>query len=431
MFKEADRALSTHFLSTLTGLTTLRAFNLLTQNLTLNNHLLDRSQRPAYLLTMIQQWLTLVLNLVIAVLAIILVTLVTRLRASSSFTGVGLVSLMSFGEMLSSVVRSWTQLETSIGAVSRLKSFSENVESENLPGEVEVPTEEWPQYGRIEIDRVSARYSGNSRAHVDGDGEKHGQSLALHDIKVSIKSGEKVAVCGRTGSGKSSLVKLLLRLLEPLSSTNHSISIDNLPLHLVNRPTLRSRLIAVPQTSFFLPDGSSFRSNIDPYDSALKTECEDVLKVVGLWDVVSSRGGLEASMDADVLSQGQKQLFSLARAVLRARVKARKCQNEASTPSEKAKDPIRGILLLDEVSSSVDAETDSVMQRIIWSEFRAYTVIAVAHRLESILDFDRVLVMDGGSTVEEGNPRILSGEEGSRFGDLCKISRQSYVRTRA
>ena len=431
MSKEADRALSTHFLSTIAGLTTLRAFSLLPQYLTLNNQFLDSSQRPAYLLAMIQQWLTLVLNLVMAILATVLVTLVTRLRASSSFTGVGLVSLMSLGEMLSSVVRSWTQLETSIGAVSRLKSFSENVESENLPGEVEKPTEEWPRYGRIEIDGVSARYSGKPKAHADGDEEKIDRSLALRNIKVSIKSGEKVAVCGRTGSGKSSLIKLLLRLLEPLTSANHSVSIDSLPLHLVHRSTLRSRLIAIPQTPFFLPDGSSFRVNIDPYDSAEEAECENVIKLVGLWDVVSSRGGLGVPMDADVLSQGQKQLFSLARAVLRARVKARKCQTGANTLSGNGKDTPRGILLLDEVSSSVDAETDRVMQRIIWSEFRAYTVVAVAHRLETILDFDRVILIAGGSVVEEGNPRILSEEEGSRFGELCKMSRHGYAHASA
>src|SRR4051812_28498827 len=107
---------------------------------------------------MIQQWLTLTLNLTVAVVAVILVTLATQLRMSSGFTGVGLVSLMSFGEMLSSIVRSWTQLETSIGAVSRLKSFIETLKSENLLEETEMPPEEWPQKGAIEINGVSASY---------------------------------------------------------------------------------------------------------------------------------------------------------------------------------------------------------------------------------------------------------------------------------
>ena len=110
-----------------------------------------------------------------------------------------------------------------------------------------MPSAEWPRYGRIEVDGVSAGYGGKPEAHVHGKGEKHGQWLALNNIKVSIASGEKVGVCGRTGSGKAFLLLLLfLSLLEPLNSTNHSLSIDSLPLRLIDRPTPRSRLIAVP-----------------------------------------------------------------------------------------------------------------------------------------------------------------------------------------
>ena len=137
-----------------------------------------------------------------------------------------------------------------------------------------MPSEKW---GRIEVDGVSAGYGGKPEAHVYGNGEKHGQSLALNIIKVSIASGEKVGVCGQTGSGKASLLLLFLGLLEPLNPTNHSVSIDSLPLRLINRPMLRSRLIAVPQTPFLLPDGHSFRENLDPYDGAEEAECEDVL----------------------------------------------------------------------------------------------------------------------------------------------------------
>ena len=424
--EDADTIPSAQFLSTLTGLATLRAFAWLPQILTLNHHLLETSQRPAYLLPLMQQWLRLVLNLVVAIIAIMLVTLATQLRAESGFTGVGLVSLMSFGDGLSSLVRCWTQLETSIGAISRLKSFSDTVKSELLPCQVEMPPKEWPRYGRIEIDSVSARYGGQTtEANSSVDDKNHHQSLALSDIKISIASGEKVAVCGRTGSGKSSLLLLLLGLLEPSTSTNHSMSIDSLPLHLIHRPTLRSRLIAIPQTPFFLPDGSTFRNNIDPYDGADEAECADALEAVGLWDTVSSRGGLASPMSADILSQGQKQLFSLARAVLRARVKSRICQRAGGNTSSCQKEGERpgGILLLDEMSSSVDAETDEAMQRVVRSMFGAYTIVAVAHRLDSILDFDRVLVMDGGSVVEEGNPKALLEEQGSRFGELWKSGR--------
>ncbi len=152
--------------------------------------------------------------------------------------------------------------------------------------------------------------------------------------------------------------------------------------------------------------------------------------MVGLWDTVSSRGGPASLMSADALSQGQKQLFSLARAVLRARVKSRGCQQakRSDCGREGERERPEGILLLDEVSSSVDAETGKAMQQVIRSVFRGYTVVAVAHRLDTVLEYDRVLVMDGVSVVEEGNPRVLLVGEGSRFGELWKVGRAGYGR---
>ena len=149
---------STHFLETLKGLITLRAFGWLDLHIDINNKLLDASQRPMYLLAMLQQWLTLVLNMCVAVLAVILITLATQLRTNSGFTGVGLVTLMSFGQMLASLVQCWTQLETSTGALSRMKAFGEEVKSENLEQETWMPGEEWPSQGLIEFQCVSATY---------------------------------------------------------------------------------------------------------------------------------------------------------------------------------------------------------------------------------------------------------------------------------
>lgn len=138
---------------------TLRAFGWIEYNVLLNQQLLDTSQRPQYLLAMIQQWLTLVLNMSVAVLAVVIITLATQLHASSGFTGVGLVTLMSFGQMLANLVQCWTELETSTGALSRLKAFGEVVASENLSEEIEVPEAHWPSQGAIVIKEVSAAYT--------------------------------------------------------------------------------------------------------------------------------------------------------------------------------------------------------------------------------------------------------------------------------
>lgn len=124
----------------------------------MNNSLLDTSQQPAYLLSMIQRWLALVLGIVVAVLALFVVTLSTQLRTNAGFTGASLVSLMSFSKTLANLVQMYTLLETSIGAVGRLKSFSDDTPRESRPEEDVVPATSWPEKGRIEIHGVSASY---------------------------------------------------------------------------------------------------------------------------------------------------------------------------------------------------------------------------------------------------------------------------------
>lgn len=259
---------------------------------------------------------------------------------------------------------------------------------------------------------MSGSESGGDDESKRSDADK-ARNLALRNLNITIASGEKVAICGRSGSGKSSTLLLLLRLLEPVPSTAQHIRIDGTPLHQINRHTLRQRIIAVPQDSVFLPDGSAFKDNLDPLGISSDLECQSVLETVGLGGFVRDRGGLSAGMTADTLSQGQKQLFSLGRAILRRRVRSR----------EVARGAEGGLLLLDEVSSSVDVETDRLMQGIIQREFAGYTMVMVSHRLDMVMDFfDRVLVMDKGAVAETGSPRALVETEGSRFRELWEVS---------
>lgn len=244
---------------------------------------------------------------------------------------------------------------------------------------------------------------------------------------------------------------LLLRLLDPLPHCSANMSIDGLALHTIDRATLRRRIIAVPQDAVFLPDGTSFKANLDPFNGASEAECQDVLETVDLWDFISQRGGLGAGMAGDTLSQGQKQLFSLGRAILRRRIRERVRgpsdlalpasgkkggtygevkkggQADAAVGQQQQRQGMNsgGVLLLDEVSSSVDVETDRAMQRVIKREFESYTVVMVSHRLEMVMDFDKVLVMDSGSVAEQGNPRSLVDTEGSRFRDLWLVGNRS------
>lgn len=248
-------------------------------------------------------------------------------------------------------------------------------------------------------------------------------------------------------SGKSSLVLLLLRLLDPLPSCSGHINIDGVSLHTVDRVTLRQRVIAIPQDPVFFPEGMSFRVNLDPFTLATDEECQAVLETVRLWELVRDQGGLGASMNADTLSQGQKQLYSLARAVLRKRVRMREFSASAgnlyvasarplagkddielqSTPSTDQGSHCGGFLILDEFSSSVDAETEQKMQQIIWNEFKGYTILMISHRLDMVMKFDRVVVLDSGKVVEQGVPQELVEREDSWFKRLWTMGGENRI----
>ncbi|CAG8962085.1 hypothetical protein HYFRA_00005128 [Hymenoscyphus fraxineus] len=407
---ETKSPLYTHFLDTLRGISTLRAFGFLPDDVQKNAQLINSSQRPAYFLLMIQEWLNLVLDLVVMIMAVVLTTLAIQLNSNSGFAGASLFTLINFGQNLSGIVTFYTKLETSIGAIARLKAFNETVEPEDGGEEDIIPVEQWPEKGLIELKGISAQYKTNNQ-------EDDTSNMALRNIHLTIPAGEKVAICGRSGSGKSSLIAFLLKLLEPIPSTSSNALIDNIPLHLIDRSTLRQRIIAVPQDAVFLPEGSTFQENLDPFNVSTPAECESVLTTVQLWQFVQDRGGLAAGMSPATLSAGQRQLFSLGRALLRHFIRARNLSLDGVEEGEDG-----GILLLDEVSSSVDLETEKVMQEVISKQFKRYTVVAVTHRLDMAMEYERVVIMDNGEIVELGNPKVLAREEGTRFGELVRAA---------
>ncbi|KAG8161139.1 hypothetical protein KVR01_009403 [Diaporthe batatas] len=430
---ETKGPLYSHFIDTIKGLATIRAFGWVSENTQLNRNYLDTSQRPAYLLAIIQHWLGFVLRLIVAILAVAIVTLATQLGSNTAFTGASLVTLMSFSEGLMYVITMYTLLETSIGAVARLKSFSEKVKPEGGGSETLVLPPFWP-HGGIKLNNVSATYAdigdetltlseptatGVGTAGSDSIDAKR-QPLALKSLNLVIRPGEKVAICGRSGSGKSSIISLLLRLLDPLPSCSESIIIDDIPLQLVDRTVLRERILTIPQDVVFLPDGSSFQMNLDPVGASSEEECWAVLDSIRLRDLVEEHGGLAAGMDVVMLSQGQKQLFNLARSLLRHRNRARDFGSSYGDTGATQ----RGVLLLDEFSSGVDHDTDIVMQKIIREEFADYTIVMVSHRLDMVMEFDTVVMMDAGSIVERGRPTTLIATKGSRFRELWMVGRE-------
>ncbi|CAN8098015.1 unnamed protein product [Discula destructiva] len=389
---ENKSPLYTQFADTVRGIASLRAFGWTDAYIAQNHHKLDDAQRPLYLLGQLGTWLGLVLRLVVTAIAVgvtVLSTQISALHDRAGFVGAGFVALMSFGSMLNSVVQCWVQLEMSLGAVKRLKEFGETAGSEDHVGEDLRPGETWPERGEIVLGGVDASYA---EERYKDDPEEMG--LALKGVSLTVSAGEKVALVGRTGSGKSSLLLLLLRLLDPSADTAGGITIDGLPLRRIHRETLRQRVIAMPQDMVFLAAGETFRAALDPYARATDAECCAALEEVGLLEAVKEAGGLEGNVEKDTLSQGQKQLFSLAIAVLRTRAREKMGARG-------------GVLLLDEVTSNVDRETEKIIMEVVARVFKEYSVVAVTHSLESVVDFDKVFVMAEGRVVKEGTPQAL------------------------
>ncbi|CEJ91550.1 hypothetical protein VHEMI07252 [[Torrubiella] hemipterigena] len=362
---EAKSPLYANYLSTLNGVATIRAFGWVQDSLKYNAQLVDRSQRARYQLAMIQRWLHLTLSLIVAVTATCLVALMTRLGAGAAISGASLVTLMRLSQSLVDLVTFYASLETSIGAVARLRAFSQNTETEPVPESNTVTPPSWPQRGVIDIQNIWASY------------DSSGSDYCLERLHVNIAAGEKVALCGRTGSGKSSFLLLLLALLDPLDRPNESsgVTIDGQDITKMDRQVLRERLITIPQDPIFLPPGSTAAENIDPLNTATREQCEEVISLVGLSSAVEGFGGCASdSFRSSALSYGQRQLFSLARAVLKKRLNG------------------TSLLLLDEFTSSVDSETERKMMNIIMQEFANDTIIMVSHRLDVVTElFDRVL----------------------------------------
>ncbi|QKX58862.1 uncharacterized protein TRUGW13939_05990 [Talaromyces rugulosus] len=366
---ETKAPLYSHFIESLSGLATLRAFGLSEAAFEKNFQLLDISQKPFYLLLCVQRWLTLVLDIVVAIVAVLLISLAVALRSriNAGFLGVAMVNVMNLSTALTNLVNFWTLLETSLGAVRRIKEFTENTESENLAGEDQIPSPEWPVKGDLAFIGISAAYNSND-------------SPVLSNVTLSVTHGQKVAICGRTGSGKSSLLLVLLRMID---LTEGTIMIDCVDISRIPRDFLRSKYVTLPQDFFSLT--GTVRFNADPLGQASDEQIIAALEQVQLWKLIRTKGGLDAHMDGSLFSHGQIQLFSLARAMLQ-------------------ENPI---LILDEPTSSVDADTDELIQRLLHERFNNHSIIMIAHRLKSVVNYDKIAVLDGGKLAEFDSPDAL------------------------
>ncbi|EQL02449.1 ABC transporter, transmembrane domain, type 1 [Ophiocordyceps sinensis CO18] len=382
---EAKSPLYTQFTETAAGLQHVRAFGWQSENLSVSFRLLDYSQKPYYYMFCIQRWLALTLDLSVLAIAVVLVTFGLNTTTSQSAIGLALVNVMTLSETLSQLINSWIDLETSLGAIARLRTFLDKTPAEEdwLDEQDSGLPSSWPGHGKIEVRSMSAKYNPTDEA----------SRPILNDLSVVIEPGQRVGIIGRTGSGKSSLLASMLGLLD----YSGSVWIDGIDISTIPRQQLRSRITTLPQEPVQL--AGTVRANLDPLGrqrpaSAIEDDAmEEALVRVGLWKHMASCGGLDAELAAVGLSHGQRQLLCLARAMV----------HNAATGSK--------VVLVDEATSNLDDETEARVQAVLSEAFAGCTMLVVAHRLETIRGADVVLELKDGLLVAVTNKKS-GGSEG-------------------
>ncbi|CAN2387511.1 ATP-binding cassette [Pristimantis euphronides] len=369
-----------HFSETLTGLTTIRAIRHADRFAKQCESQMELNQRCVFASNTAVQWLDIRLQMigVVVVTAIAVIALIQHQRNAGDpgLVGLSLSYALSITGLLSGLISSFTQTEAFMVSVERAEEYSTTLPTEPTQGTMQVQPQ-WPQRGLIEFRDAVLCY-------------RLGLPNALDRVSFTIHAGEKIGIVGRTGSGKSTLFLALFRMMELNSG---SIFIDDVSTRELSLDVLRSRLAVIPQDAFLL--SGSVRENLDPLCHHTDAELLDVLEQCHLQKLVSRIGGLDADVGerGKNFSLGQRQLLCLARALL----------TEAK------------ILCIDEATASVDHQTDHLLQMTIREKFQQRTVLTIAHRLHTIMDSDRVLVMHAGKVAELDSPSILSNNTDSHF----------------
>ncbi|XP_048588131.1 multidrug resistance-associated protein 1 [Nematostella vectensis] len=370
-----------NFLETINGTSTIRGYSQQMRFNRTNYCKVDDSQVAYYPWAISNRWLAVRLEFIgnLVILAAALFAVIARGRIDSGMVGLSITYAFQITQTLNWLVRMSGELETNIVAVERVKEYTEAPTEPDWEIEDHRPPDGWPNTGNIKIDSLDLRY-------------RESLPLALKDISCDIQPGEKIGIVGRTGAGKSSLSLALFRMLE---AAGGKIVIDGVDIAKIGLHDLRSRLTIIPQDPVLF--SGTLRFNLDPFDAYSDEDLWEVLEVSHLKAFASGlpEGLLHPIAEGgENLSVGQRQLVCLARALLR-----------------KSK-----VLVLDEATAAVDLETDELIQNTIRTEFAERTVLTIAHRLNTIMDYTRVLVMDRGCTREFDSPQNLLAAKGIFYG---------------
>ncbi|KAJ3138536.1 hypothetical protein HDU90_000977 [Geranomyces variabilis] len=373
-----------HTSETLNGVASIRAYGAERHFIAAQSAKLDRSNAASLYFQSGKAWLGLRLDLLTSFIVLVLVLLAARGVVDGVQVGLGLTASFSLGTWFNSFLQAYTSTETMFNGIERLNHYSYELPAEparKMPADPE--PEAWPTVGAISIENLSLRYP-NREDHA-----------VIKDLSVSIRGGEKIAIVGRTGSGKSSVLSAIFRVLEPWKGT---IKVDGKDITQLGLKTLRSSLGIVAQEAILF--AGTLRSNIDVAGTHSDDAVWNALDAVGLHTLASDDA---AKLERPVtesganLSAGTRQLLCLARAVLES----------------------RRVLLLDEATAFLDHTASGTVHDLLRGPALAdTTVIAVMHSLTQIARFDRVLLFEDGVLKECDSPAALLRDETTAFGLL-------------
>ncbi|AJS03013.1 BMC_2a_G0024530.mRNA.1.CDS.1 [Saccharomyces cerevisiae] len=387
------------------GMDTIKAYRSQERFLAKSDFLINKMNEAGYLVVVLQRWVGIFLDMVAIAFALI-ITLLCVTRAfpiSAASVGVLLTYVLQLPGLLNTILRAMTQTENDMNSAERLVTYATELPLEASYRKPEMtPPESWPSMGEIIFENVDFAY-------------RPGLPIVLKNLNLNIKSGEKIGICGRTGAGKSTIMSALYRLNE---LTAGKILIDNVDISQLGLFDLRRKLAIIPQDPVLFR--GTIRKNLDPFNERTDDELWDALVRGGaiakddLPEVKLQKpdeNGTHGKMHKFHLDQaveeegsnfslGERQLLALTRALVR--------QSK--------------ILILDEATSSVDYETDGKIQTRIVEEFGDCTILCIAHRLKTIVNYDRILVLEKGEVAEFDTPWTLFSQEDSIFRSMCSRS---------